>query len=1043
MKENRFGFFAGQHKIVNERHLPYLIKVLYLEDSPQDIEILQELLIASDFEPELDCTNSEKEFVNLITNNKYDVILSDFILPGFDGFSALKKSLEICPNVPFILVSGSIGEEKAIELLKEGATDFILKDRMARLPKAIKNAIESRMLQKALRDSEEKFRAIALYSPDHIIMHDEKLRYTFVLNPQLDLTVQEMLGKTDFDLLHRDEAEKLTRIKTQVMESGIPFHLETSLHSQHKEEEFFNGSFIPKLDETGKVNGLIGYFSNVTEQKKQEQQTRISNGKFTSLFNNVTQGVALHKVIYDSNEKAIDYIIENVNQAFEQIIGIRFKDVEGRKASEIYGTGEAPYLDVYSRVAESGKSERFETIFNPMQKCFSISVSSPEKGYFTTIFEDITRRIQEAALLAETSDRLKEVLENAIDASYKRNLLTNKYEYLSPAFEKISGYTADELNDLPIKEVLKLMHPDDISETKKTIAKAMSEFSDNSFEVIYRFKHKKNGDYRWILDKFTIMRNNQDMPVAMIGSVSDITHRKSAEEALKKSEEKFKAIANYSASWEAWFNNDGRLIWANSYCEKITGYTAEEYLAADNFIEMAILEPDLHIAQTTLITALSGNSGENLEIRCKHKNGGAVWISVSWVPIFDSEGNNIGVRTSASDISEQKKAEQKIIEALEHARKSDRLKSAFLANMSHEIRTPMSGILGFAGILKEPKLSGEEQQEYIRIIEESGNRMLNIISDIVNISKIESGTMDVHISETNINELTALVANLLIHDAVNKNLTLTYHNAFPDKASYVLTDSDKFLSILSNLVKNAIKYTARGSIEFGYALKTDTEPNELEFYVKDSGPGIPKHMQEAIFERFIQADNRDKTARQGAGLGLAISRAYVAMLGGKVWVESEEGNGSTFYFTIPYTVEPEQKIITKTGAAAETQIVGKKLKILIAEDDDTLSLLISLYVKDFCKEILTATTGNEAIEMCRANPDVDLILMDIQMPDLNGYKATRQIRKFNKEVVIIAQTAYGQIGDREKAIESGCNDYIAKPIKKDELVALIKKYFEK
>ena len=214
--------------------------------------------------------------------------------------------------------------------------------------------------------------------------------------------------------------------------------------------------------------------------------------------------------------------------------------------------------------------------------------------------------------------------------------------------------------------------------------------------------------------------------------------------------------------------------------------------------------------------------------------------------------------------------------------------------------------------------------------------------------------------------------------------------------------------------------------------------------MKDTGIGIPKDRQSAIFERFVQADISDKMARQGAGLGLSISKAYVEMLGGKIWVESEEGIGSTFYFTLPYNAAPEEKkVVGKVVQVQYQKNQIKKLKVLIAEDDVISEMLITIDVENFSKEILKAKNGLEAIEVCRNNPDTDLILMDIQMPVMNGHEATRQIRQFNKDVVIIAQTAFGLSGDREKAIEAGCNAYISKPIKKDELLSLIQKYFKK
>jgi signal transduction histidine kinase/CheY-like chemotaxis protein/PAS domain-containing protein len=388
---------------------------------------------------------------------------------------------------------------------------------------------------------------------------------------------------------------------------------------------------------------------------------------------------------------------------------------------------------------------------------------------------------------------------------------------------------------------------------------------------------------------------------------------------------------------------------------------------------------------------------------------------------------------------ERNNAEDELIIAKQRAEESDRLKSAFLANMSHEIRTPMNGIMGFASLLAEPGLSGEEQQEYIKIIEKSGTRMLNIINDIIDISKIEAGLMKVDITNVNINEKMEYIYTFFKPEVESKGMKLLFSNSLPSKTAFIKTDAEKLYAILANLVKNAIKYSNEGTIELG-CFKMD---NLLEFFVKDTGIGIPNNKQEDIFERFVQADISDMQARQGAGLGLSITKAYLEMLGGKIWVESEEGIGSTFYFTLPHNDEPEEIKVVEIvipEKVDENQI--KNLKILIAEDDEISEQLIAISVKTLSKEVIEVTTGIAAVEQCRANPDIDLILMDIQMPDMGGYEATRQIRQFNKNVVIIAQTAYGLSGDREKAIEAGCNDYISKPIKRAELLALIQKYFK-
>jgi hypothetical protein len=328
----------------------------------------------------------------------------------------------------------------------------------------------------------------------------------------------------------------------------------------------------------------------------------------------------------------------------------------------------------------------------------------------------------------------------------------------------------------------------------------------------------------------------------------------------------------------------------------------------------------------------------------------------------------------------------------------------------------------------------------------------------MDISKIESGLMKPSFSEINANEYLENIFAFFNPEAETRNIKLICSAGLPVEEAFLNTDGEKFYAILLNLVKNALKYTETGFIEFGYN-RVETGhalslPNQsyLQFYIKDTGIGIPKNRQEAIFERFVQADILDKMARQGAGLGLSISKAYVEMLGGKIWVESEEDNlstgksgGSTFYFTLSISANPESentvKIINPAiNVQVNPEVLG--LKILIAEDDEPSCEFISIGARKFGKEVIKVLNGREAVDTCRNSPDIDLILMDIQMPELNGYDATRQIRQFNTEVIIIALTAYALAGDREKTIEAGCNDYISKPIKMVDLVGMIQKYFK-
>jgi CheY-like chemotaxis protein len=254
----------------------------------------------------------------------------------------------------------------------------------------------------------------------------------------------------------------------------------------------------------------------------------------------------------------------------------------------------------------------------------------------------------------------------------------------------------------------------------------------------------------------------------------------------------------------------------------------------------------------------------------------------------------------------------------------------------------------------------------------------------------------------------------------------------------IKTDNTKLNSIFTNLINNAIKFTDKGKISVGCTKKE----NYLEFYVKDSGIGIPANRQRAIFNRFEQADIEDKRALQGSGLGLAITKAYVEMLGGNLWVESETDKGSIFYFTLPYVTDSKEiENVKIEDAIVSVEDSVRKLNILIAEDDEPSKRLLNITVKPISKNIGFSKTGSETIKVCQNNQDIDLVLMDIQMPETNGLEATRQIRQFNKEVIIIAQAAYVSAEDENKALQAGCNAYISKPINQEKLMTLINTFF--
>lgn len=349
----------------------------------------------------------------------------------------------------------------------------------------------------------------------------------------------------------------------------------------------------------------------------------------------------------------------------------------------------------------------------------------------------------------------------------------------------------------------------------------------------------------------------------------------------------------------------------------------------------------------------------------------------------------------------------------------------------------MNGILGFTELLSDSNFSGEEKQNFIKIIQKSGQRMLNTVNDLIDISKIETGQMSVVLTPANVKEILFSQYCFFQPEAEEKKLKFILNDKLEQTNALVSTDVVKLDSILTNLIKNALKYTDLGLVEIGCYQQN----NKLYFYVKDTGIGIPENRQAAVFNRFEQADVGDKRAYQGSGLGLTIAKAYVEMLGGKMDLDSKVGFGSTFSFFIPAS-EPTNEVISEPEVRPkeEKQEVFKPLKILIAEDDSIAFQYLKAVLSEFPCEIYYAANGQEAVEFCKNNHDVDLILMDIRMPVMDGYQATRKIRQANNPVYIIAQTAFALAGDREKTLEAGCNDYLSKPVNKTELLDKIREF---
>lgn len=792
----------------------------------------------------------------------------------------------------------------------------------------------------------------------------------------------EILNRLAFHLIHSSSEIVLDSVFDELVEY-------TNYHFKSEEEywsEYLkNDSWFSNHEKMHKsfVNKVITL---------KEQTNKSKNDAVQEIVSFLTHWLAFH--ILDS-DKRMAHVVKQIKQGYS-----------AQKAKE------------YSDKAMSGLMENIiETVLNMYDKLSSRTLDLMRE-------KSLRKKAEQALLVSE--ERWDFILEGSEESIWEWNLLNEEMSssLQNSQFFKFLVHNDYNLNKSENERIIKI-HKDDVEKVNNELQKHLdgkTEFFTSEFRVL-----RENNSWSWISSKGKVVeRDKNGTALKMVGTHTDISERELSSIIFRHG---YQSIIITDANY--YIKN------INPTFTTITGFKSKDIIGKDVF--KCFFNQDKLITSEYLQSKLSNKGSWQGEVMV-HKKNGEELTALTNISSINSRDNSIEYYVILfNDISKRKNTEEKLLEAKEKAEESDRLKSAFLSNISHEIRTPMNGIMGFSSLLEEPGLSGQNRQEYIKLINKSCQRMQNILKEIVDISMIESGQININLEYTNLNHLLDDIYKRLLNKAKEKGIELHIEKSLSDDEVNIVTDIEKLDSIIVNLLRNAIKYTDKGFVKFGYLKSKDF----FEFYVEDSGIGIPSTRQKAIFERFIQADIEDIEARQGAGLGLTITKEFVKLLGGEIWLKSDIGKGTTFYFTILNNPTPESKSRNVSAVSSMNKLVGNfKPKILIVDDDLSSQLYISYVVKPICRDVLTASSGDEALNICRNESDIDLILMDIQMPEMNGIAATQKIREFNENVIIIAQTVYTLNADRQKTLEAGCNNFISKPIDKVDLLNVIEKYFK-
>jgi PAS domain S-box-containing protein len=502
---------------------------------------------------------------------------------------------------------------------------------------------------------------------------------------------------------------------------------------------------------------------------------------------------------------------------------------------------------------------------------------------------------------------------------------------------------------------------------------------------------------------------------------------------LQESESRLNAIANAAGDGIIMIDNDGLISFWNPSAERIFGFSRSEAIG-QNLHSLIVPERYRKDHNTSFpefqLKGTGSAVGKTLELSGLHKKGHEIVISLTLSAVqLQDKWHAVG---NVRDISDQKRVESELIAAKERAEASDKLKTAFINNISHEVRTPLNGILGFSELITLEENTPEDRDQYKSLIKISSTRLLNTITNYMDIALLMSGNMVVRPTLFSLHQ--QLKSLYELYAPVCKVKNLKFRLIIPESIEELKIFSDRELhcKAISHLIDNAVKFTHSGEIYFGYFI----ENKKIEYYINDTGVGISPDMQERVFENFRQGEVSNTRDYEGSGLGLSISRGMIKLLGGDITLVSSKGVGTRMSFTIAYPqvdiyyVQPEPSIINYKSSGI----------ILLAEDDLTNFLLQEKILKKAGFLVVPAYNGQEAVEQCLKNPAIAAVLMDLKMPVMDGFEATRKIKAHRPDLPVIAVTAFAMSGDEKKALEAGCDQYLTKPLMDKDLMKLLHQY---
>ena len=1088
---------------------PQLLRALMVDDSEDDVLLIIRELKKGGYNPFYERVETAAAMKKSLQEKQWDVILCDYKMPEFDAPSAIALLKETNIDIPLIIISGTIGEETAVECMRLGAHDYFMKANLSRLCSAIARELEEsearnkqrqaeaqrKAALEALRQSEEKYRNILEDIEDAYYEVDLAGNLTFFNDSLCRLygySQEGLMGMKYRQYTDKETGKKVFQAFNKVYKTGEPIK-EFNWQAVRKDGSkiYVELSISLKKDSLGKIAGFRGIIHDITERKRAEEELRESEKKYRLLADNI------HDVIFalDMNLR-YTYISPSVKilrgyepeevlkqQSIEQTLTPSSLDLAMRTFSEVMELEKIKYRDITESYTLQLEMKRKDgtTVWTEVNFSFIRDEDQRPVGIMGLTREITDRKkaeSQRAAALEkarESEERYKALFDRSLDLVYIIDFEGRFIDANDAALNRL-GYKREEVNSL---NLVSLMDEDQIPLALE-IVREIRETGVQKEVAEIRLRHKDGTDVYVESQGSAVISNGKTVAIQAIAR--DTTERRQAEKELLFLTRRLNDIIEFIPDATFVINQEKKITAWNRAIEEMTGVKKEVMLGKDDY-EYAL--PFYGRRRPILIDLLDKSeldkSDNEIYALYKYVERGNKIYAESYIPtlyggkgahlwhvaapLFDRDGMRFGSIEVIRDVTDIKAKEASLKESLrskEVAEAATKAKSEFLATMSHEIRTPMNGIIGLVNLTIQTDLT-EKQRDYLTKIETSAQNLLTIINDILDFSKIEADKMNLDILKFNLEDVMTNVYDLTYPDAVKKGLALFSH--IDDHVPLSLEgDPLRLQQILMNLISNAVKFTDKGEVVIRVELYDKFKSGEkdytrLRFSVKDTGIGLTPEQIKNLFQLFTQADGSITRRYGGTGLGLAISKRLVQLMGGEIDVSSEIGKGSTFTFLIPLgigektekfdsaaTTDKKSKmtarVVHDTGKKSLMAQLGGNCVLLV--DDNFINQQIAREILEKANiKVFVAVNGKDALN--KLNQELfNLVLMDIQMPEMDGYKVTEIIRQDQrfKAIPIIAMTAQAMSGDKEKCLAAGMNDYIAKPIDASTLYLTLSRWLK-